>query len=251
MTQETSTQAVPRELTIDQQQAIYAMGETAEYADRNGEIRHPTTGRIIDGGDGPDDQLNVTFSTEAVFNKAESFFAGITKYSDMDFITIIAPGDTGKLATVHTPVTEYHKWRFPVEYAAFKNGQGALITGTPLSLWPLMTPSQIKDLEFKGIRTVEQVAELSDSNAASMTGFYKLKQQAKQFLASAKDTAQAGAMQAELEAVKAQAKADMDAMKAQMAQLLELMQAKAAPQVEADDTQEEAPAPKKKNGAAK
>ncbi len=249
MTQETSIQAVPRELTIDQQQAIYNLGEAGEHADKNGEIRHPTTGRVMSGGDGSDEALNVQFSIEAVFNKTASFFAGVNQYTDMEFITITIPGD--QFTTVHTPVTEHHKARFPVDYEKFKRGQGAILTGTPLALWPLMTPSQIKDLEHKGIRTVEQVADLSDSNAGSMTGFYKLKQQAKQFLASAKDTAQAGAMQAELEAVKAQAKTDMDAMKAQMAQLLELMQAKAEPQVEADDTQEEAPAPKKKYGAAK
>lgn len=245
----TTEQTKPVQLTEDQQLAIFAMSEGSEYADRNGEVRDRVTGRIIAPDFDRDDQLNVEFMIEAVYDKTASFLAGTAQYRDMEFISIIPPGESGKFATVHTPVTEYHKWRFPVDYENFKKGQGALISGTPLVNWPLMTPSQIRDLNATGIRTVEQVANLSDSNAGSLSGFYKLKQQAQRFLDAAKNTAQAGAMQAELESVREASRIELDAMKAQMAQMLELLQATKAVEEPADEVAlEDVPAVKMRFG---
>lgn len=210
--------------TADEMLAILGQSDYQQYKDTT-EIRNPATGRIVAGSiDGADDQLNVRFTTEAVFNKLLTFRAGgVPKYSDMDFITISTPGDN-KLV-VHSPVTDYHQWRFPVEYANFKKGQSDILTGTPISLWPLMTPSQIREFENAGIRTIEQVANLSDAHATKFAGFYRLKTQAVQFLEQAKDTAAQGKLQAEFEAREAANKAEMNAMREQMDQMMKLLQA--------------------------
>jgi hypothetical protein len=212
--------------TADEMTAILAQSEYLQYTDTT-QIRHPATGRIIGGNgfDGPDDQLNVEFSTEAVFNKLLTYRAGgVPKYVDMDFITISTPGDNK--VTVHTPVTEYHQWRFPVEYANFKKGQGELLAGTPLALWPLLTQSQIREMTNLGVRTVEQIANMSDSNAGAFSGFYGLKTKAKQFLELAGDKAAQGKLQAELDVRDTVHKNEIASMKAQLDQLMQIMMAK-------------------------
>lgn len=209
--------------TQDEMLAIMSQSEFETYKDTS-EIRHPLTGRIIGGSqDGVDDQLNVQFTTEAVFNKLLTFRAGgVPKYVDMDFITISTPGDNK--IVIHSPVTDYYQWRFPVEFANFKKGQSEILTGTPLALWPLMTPSQIRELDNAGIRTVEQVSNLSDSNAGKFAGFYGLKQKAKQFLDQATDTAAQGKLQAEFDAREKRNKEEMDSMRAQMDAMMKLLQ---------------------------
>ena len=206
--------------------AILQQDEYAQYADTT-QIRN-ANGRIIGGNgfDGADDQLTVTFSTEATFNKLLTYRAGgVPKYSDQDFITITTPGDN-KLV-VHTPVTEYHIWRFPIEHAHFKKGQGELVTGMPIALWPYLSPSQIRELNNASVRTVEQIAGLSDSNAGAFAGFYSLKAKAKEFLSLAEDKAAQGKLQAELDQRDHAHKNEIAALKEQMEQMFQLMQSQA------------------------
>ncbi|MEH7838012.1 hypothetical protein V7796_20365 [Rhizobium laguerreae] len=60
---------------------------------------------------------------------------------------------------------ENDKQRFSDAYKRFKEGAAAReqLTGTPLSQWPYLKPSQIKELEAVNIYTVEQLAALSDT----------------------------------------------------------------------------------------
>jgi hypothetical protein len=215
-----------QEFNHDEFLAIVGQTDQQQYADTNEEVRNPATGRIIKGGDGADDGLNVQFSTEAVLNKLESYRAKRNVYTDMEFISVRAPGQN--LTSIHTPVTEYYKWRFPVDYAAFKRGQAEVVTGTPLAMWPLISPSQMKDLEHSGIRTIEQIANLSDSAAPAMRGFYTLKAGAQQFLDNARDTQAASRLQAQLDQANAQNQATVAMLQQQMADLMALVKAKDA-----------------------
>lgn len=91
-----------------------------------------------------------------MFSPKETFLAnGVKKFVDQEFITITIPGDRN--TEIHEQVGEFYKWRFPQEYAQFKKGQGAALIGTPLDMWPAMSQSQIEELKYEGIRTVEQV----------------------------------------------------------------------------------------------
>lgn len=215
--------------------ALSRISETPQYADVNGEVRDHRTGRIVDGGDGPDNLLNVSFMLMPVLNRLATHRAGKPQFTDVEMIVISAPGEVP--GTTIARVDDYYKWRFPLDYETFKKGQGELLTGTPLSVWPALGPSEIKMLEQVGVRTVEQLAGLSDTHSASIRGFHSLKAKAAQFLSAANDKAAAGALQAEL-----------DAMKAQMAEMMKLVQAKAEPAVEVETAQEEATS-KKKYGA--
>lgn len=51
-------------------------------------------------------------------------------------------------------------------YEHWKKGQDAPIEGTPLAAWPGATPALVKALEPYHIRSVEQLAELSDGDMA-------------------------------------------------------------------------------------
>lgn len=183
-------------------------------------IRDPRTGRLMKHTDyGDDVGLNVKFSVESVFSKRETYFAGgVPKYVDMDFITITVPGNRDLI--VHAPVTDFYEWRFPLEYAQFKQGQSAVVTGTPLDLWPAMQPAQIAELKHQGIRTVEQLAELSDSSSGVLRGFYAMKHKAKQFLEDAKDKNSTAVVRVQMEEQEARHKAELKAMEDRFAAML-------------------------------
>lgn len=178
-----------------------AMGLGAdEIFDSTEVTRDPITKRIVKGIDGNDSSLFVNFTREAVYSKLESYKADRTgktpKYVDMDFITIGVPGDPS--LTVHAPVNEYYKWRFPLEYQRFIEGQSQRGVGTPLNTWPVLSPSQVKDLEFHGVTTVEQLAALPDSSSRIILGFNGLREQARAYTNKSADQQRDDALQAEL-----------------------------------------------------
>jgi hypothetical protein len=192
--------------------ANFSNGASRFEEDEKRGVRDQRTGRFIQHADyGADTKLNVQFSVEPVLSKLETYLAGgIPKYVDMDFITITIPGDNGLV--IHTPVTDFYEWRFPNEYENFKKGQDAAVTGTPLSLWPAMQPAQIAELKHHGIRTIEQLAELSDSSAGVMRGFYQMKTKAKQFLEDAKDKNATAVVRVQMEEQAERHAAEMKAM---------------------------------------
>lgn len=179
-------------------------------------VRNPVTGRIVHHPDyGSDEGLIVKFSTEARFSKLETFKANnVAKYIDMDFITIIVPGNRD--LTIHAPVTDFYQWRFKREWDAFKQGKEAALIGTPLEMMPGISPSETEELKHQGIRTIEQLASLSDSSSGVMRGFYAMKAKAQRFLDDAKNAAVPAALRAQLD----EQAVELAAMKAQLEAVL-------------------------------
>lgn len=192
-------------------------------------IRDPLTGRFASHRDyGGDLGLNVHFTSEPVFSKKETYLAGgVPKYVDMDFITITIPGD--KYTEVHRPVSDYDQWRFPREYEAFKRGKDAELVGTPLTMWPALAASQVAELKHQGIRTIEQLAGLSDSVSGSLRGFYALKNKAQQYLDDAKDKNAAAMVRAQMDEQGERHKAEMKAMEDRFAAMLQQAMASKEP----------------------
>ena len=210
---------------IDMNAQIAAMQwENRFEEDERNNARNPQTkrlnGRAPNGGMGEygnDEGLVVHFTSVAVLNKMASVKAGVPKYIDQEMITIIVPGEAGKLLSCHSPATDFYIWRFPTEYKNFKDGKDLIQTGTPLSHWLEMTPSKIKQLEFYNVRTVEQVANLADSSTGIMDDFYGTRERAKQFLLDANDKAKTSVLQMQIDAQAAQHATEIAEMKAQMA----------------------------------
>jgi hypothetical protein len=98
-------------------------------------------------------------------------------YRKVEFVTIKIPGD--KTFYVHRPVMAADKARFRAKYEAFKNQTGEPVEGTPVEQLPEIKPSQITDLKYVGVTTIEQLAKVSDgSPLMSMMGGVGLKQRA-------------------------------------------------------------------------
>lgn len=197
----TREQTTNQEISMEELNAFMGLDNTHIYSNFEGEVvRDPITGRVIRGGDGSDANLSVSFTREAVYSKLESYKADKTgrtpKYVDMDFITIAIPGDMSTL--VHRPVTEADKWRFPKEYEVFIAGQAERVIGTPLHLWPELSPSQIKELEYHGVRSIEQLANLSDSVKGIIAGFSALRDKAKAYLTKNEEAQRDSILAAEL-----------------------------------------------------
>lgn len=156
------------------------------------------------------------FTLEPVEQAFKSQAAGRPIFEDREFIRIVIAGD--KNSEVYREATENDKERFHEIYRRFKDGMKdrEQIIGTPLSQWPLLKPSQIREFEAINIFTVEQLAALSDTMKQNIgMGANELVAAAKAFLESSKDSSMAGALAAENERLKS----DMEALKLQVQEL--------------------------------
>ena len=141
----------------------------------------------------PDSRLNVKFYQRAIQNNFKSAAEGRPIMEMRDFILIEVPGN--QTLTIDTFAADEDKKRFPIEWARYQNEKtDGDIEGTLLSDWPVINAATAAELKHFKFYTVEQVASASDAQlntlgmAAGMAPF-TLRDKAKAFLASAKDTA--------------------------------------------------------------
>lgn len=174
-----------------------------------------------------DDLVDPSAASERVFvsfglhprqNEQASLEAGRPIYDDVEYVQIIVPGDKNNV--VHRPVQEADKRRFAAQYRAWRSGQHeAQSSGTPLSAWPGVTRAQVEELAYFHVRTVEQLAELSDGNAQNIGPVLQLRQRARDFIAAARGAApleqlraQNGELRTEVESLKRQLKEQAEAL---------------------------------------
>lgn len=160
-----------------------------------------------------DDRLMIKFESFPHPNEEKSTEAGHPVYDDRDYITIIVPGD--KTSVVHRPVWAQDKQRFPRQYQAYKAGMTQEASGLPLKLWGGMTLGQAKEFEYFNVKTVEQLAVMSDGNGIGIQGFQGLKQRAVDYLQRTKDSAPLLEMRAAIEKKDNEIETLMNAMKEQ------------------------------------
>lgn len=160
-----------------------------------------------------DKVLHVEFYTDALHSAFQSAEQGRPVFNDVDMIRIIAPGDKNNI--IETKVDITHQQRFPDKYKRFKEGQTQGISGWILKEWPAVTASQVKELNYHEIHTVEQLAALSDGSVSKLgMGMQELRTKAKAALAAA-----AGNAQNEQAAVEMQRMADeIESLKALLKQ---------------------------------
>ena len=142
------------------------------------------------------ERLFIKFGMHAVKNEEKSLEAGRPIFEDREFVNIMVPGD--KQNVIHREVRPDDKERFSRQYAAWKGGNGDQLVGTPLAEWPAVTRSQVEELAYHGVRTVEQLAAVSDGNASKMGPIQALRQKARDFVEQAKGNVPLEKMRAEL-----------------------------------------------------
>lgn len=142
-----------------------------------------TTGRESE----MDAQLLVRFFLTPKQDKTATEEQGRPIFKDVEYCEIRVRGNRDPQAC--RPATFADKKRFPRHYDAFKQRVEMPEEGTPLAEWPQISRSQVEELSFVSIKTVEQLAEVSDTHIAKVQGGYSLKQKASEWLASAHDVA--------------------------------------------------------------
>jgi hypothetical protein len=197
------------------------MLEQAEY-----DMTDMAMGQQGNSGERPgDDTLAVRFFNEPRQDMERTAKEGRPIYTDAEYVEIRIPGDRSSVFV--ELATDRYKRRFARHYEAFqKRTAETTDEGTPLIHAPWITRSQVEELKFFGVRTVEHLAHMSDANAQNFMGIQKLRELAQNYLQQAEDAAPLTQLQAELE--------NRDAQIAGLAQQLEDMKELIEAQAEED-----------------
>ncbi|CAB4141054.1 hypothetical protein UFOVP413_22 [uncultured Caudovirales phage] len=132
--------------------------------------------------------MHVRFYLRAEKNQADSNEQGRAMFREIEYVEIKVPGD--KLTCVDREVTDDDKEKYFWEYLAFKSGQDAPVQGTPIEQWPILSVAEIEELKYYGVRTVEDLVNMSDTNLNKIgMGSLSLRERAKAWLDSANEGA--------------------------------------------------------------
>jgi hypothetical protein len=142
-----------------------------------------------------DKSLLVKFYYKSVEDKASSLEQGRPIFKEKTYIDIKVPGSRDGVAR---PASPKDIARFQRHHEAFLARVAMPQTGTPLSEWPGVSGSMVEEMSFMNIKTVEQLAELSDGLAGRFMGANSLKAKAKQWLERASKELTAEVLQNEL-----------------------------------------------------
>lgn len=183
------------------------------------QFAQPVDESLYDGeGSAPharDGALYVRFYLEPMENPAKTAESGRPIFEDVEFIEKQVPGD--KTLTVQRPVTDRDKREFARQYRAWKADATAEQTsGTPLKAWPQVSRAQVEELAFFKVRTVEDLANLSDALLANLGPYRELQKKACDFLAAARGHAPTSALRTALE----EEKQKREALERQVQELL-------------------------------
>lgn len=179
----------------------------------NGDVRQVSYGN--------DTGLYAEFRMENVYMEFQSQEEGRPIYESRPFIRLYVPGDKTKV--VDRPVKmealgdiPSDPQRFPMQWQAFKAGQTAQANGTPLSEWPQMNTTQVRELNGLHIYTVEQLAQVHDGVLEGLGhGSRSIRDQAIRFLEAANDNSFLTKQSAEIDDLRAQLTAMREQMNAQ------------------------------------
>lgn len=161
------------------------------------------------------------FFEEELPDDAATQAAGTLRMRKFERVRIVIAGDMNS-AAVH-PVTQQQIDRFPVEYERWKaTRNNDHISGTPLSAWAMVSKGQVMELAALHIRSVEDLASVSDANIGKILDGRQWRERAKAWLETNKDAAVAMKYAAENERLRA----DLDDLRGAFAELKAQVEAK-------------------------
>jgi hypothetical protein len=160
------------------------------------------------------------FYYDSVKDPEKSLEEGRPIFKEVPFVKIMIPGDKDNI--VVRPVREKDKQRFPQQWNAFVAKQEQPVNGTVLEEWPGISRSQCEELKHFGIRTIEDLVAMPDSQANKFMGINAMRQKAKQYLEDSSKSAPMQAMREENNALKEQ----MRLMQEQMNDMQKLLKKK-------------------------
>lgn len=116
------------------------------------------------------------FFLHPVEDQVASADQGRPIYNEHEYIEIRAAGNATNV--VVRRATDMDKRRFSGAYRMFKEGHAEQMVGTPLTEVPWMSKSQIEELMYFRIRTLEQLSAVGDDVCTRMPGLFELKRKA-------------------------------------------------------------------------
>lgn len=176
--------------------------------------------RDFESREAGDKNVFVKFYTRPVRDDGESDKQGRAVFVEKEYVEIRTPGNATNV--VQRPVTDMDKQRFRKQYRAFKEDKEQMPVGTPLREVPWITTSQVEELNYLRILTLEMLAEVNDDVCSRMPGLYKLKQRAQRVVQEASGAAPLLAMQAQLEEMQAKLQAQEQTIAEQSALIAQL-----------------------------
>lgn len=141
--------------------------------------------------------VHARFYLKPMVDKAASAEAGRTIHKEVEFVEILAAGNPNNI--VHRRATNEDRNRFREQYTLFREGSEEQLTGTHLTEVAWLTRSQIEELAYLRIRSLEQLASVSDEVCGRNVGLYELKKKAAAVLAAATSEAPLHQLRAENE----------------------------------------------------
>lgn len=142
----------------------------------------------------PTDNGIPVFKIEAKRQKDGSF-------RNVEYVEIKTPGDT-KAMPCHK-VDDRLRRKYAHHYRLWREGLEAAPDGTPLEMWPVLTPAQVHELKANNIFTVEQLAGVSDGAGTKVPMLRTLKNRAHEWLKVKKDADRVDEQTRENEALRA------------------------------------------------
>lgn len=132
---------------------------------------------------GDDARMIAMFYKKAVPNAARSKAEGLPKFDSVDYVKIFEPGD--KYTVVDRPVKDSDKARFPTKWALYQQNKDQSASGTPLEYLYPDQPDLVAELKAMKIQSVENLRDLSDTNAGRLQFGASLREAAKKYLEAA------------------------------------------------------------------
>jgi hypothetical protein len=149
--------------------------------------------------------VHARFYTIARHNESKSAEEGRPIYDDVDWVEIIATGNANNI--IRRKASEEDKQRFSRQYQIFgrdKAATGEQLTGTPLHEVPWLTKSQVAEMAYMHIHTLEQLGAVADTVCSRYAGMYDMKRKAIAALEAASKSAPMTEMALQMEQMKVQ-----------------------------------------------
>lgn len=144
-----------------------------------------------------DEKTPVQFYMGVEKDEIATLEAGRPIYKDVEFIKIFNSKDN----ILDRPVRDTDRMRWSAAYERWKRTGESVpgATGTLLEHWPALTRAQVEELKYFKVFTVEQLAEVPDTQAQTFHGIQRLKALAKAHVEAARGEAPLIKLQAALD----------------------------------------------------
>ncbi len=124
---------------------------------------------------------NVKFFYSYNENREKSLKEGRPIFDEIPSISIQWPGQDETVRRIEPQAMQ----EYPELYARFKAGSEPVLEGTPLAEWPMMSGSAMRELQYLGFKTVEQLAAATDDVKRKLGPLSKFCKLAKDWLDAA------------------------------------------------------------------